>query len=102
VRKNKKNIAYAVLIGFLLALAPRSFFHDCHQHVAPIGKEKTKHCIDQKDCDFCAYEIGDFACSQSFHFAAFNYIPFIAKGLPAQSCVSTLVLPLFFRGPPVC
>lgn len=102
MRKNKKNIAYAVLLGFLLALVPRSFFHDCHHHFAAIGKEKNKQCIDQKECDFCAYEMGDIACSPSFQFASYKSIPVISRGLPVQSGVSTFTLALFFRGPPVC
>lgn len=102
MRKNKKNIAFAILVGFLLALTPRSFFHDCHQHVESIGKEKSKQCIDQKECDFCSYDIGDIACSHSFQFDSYKTLPFISPGLPVISRASSFSLILFFRGPPVC
>ncbi len=102
MRKNKKNIAFAILVGFLLALTPRSFFHDCHEHLVSGGKEKSKLCFDNKDCDFCSYEVGDIACTNSFQFDSYKSIPFISQGLPVKSCVKTITLPFYFRGPPVC
>ena len=102
MRKNKKNIAFVILIGFLLAITPRSFIHDCHDHVSSVSIEKSSHCIDQKDCDFCSYDIGDIYYVGDFKFLSCKALPYIINDVLVENRVIRFSLPLFFRGPPVC
>jgi hypothetical protein len=102
VRKNKKDIAFVILIGFLLAITPRSFIHDCHDHVSIVGFEKSKHSIDQNDCDFCSYDIGDIYYVGDFQFFSYKAKPYIVNDDLVENRINRFSLPLFFRGPPVC
>ncbi len=100
--REKKHIAYVILIGFLLAITPRSFVHDCHEFDGHDRHEESSHYEVKEDCDFCSYDIGDICSWRDVQFFSAKVFLDAENDIFLGKLVNLFSLPLFFRGPPVC
>jgi hypothetical protein len=97
VLKLKQHTALILLLGFFIALTPRSWWHDCDSHhdIEISGKVH----VEKDNCFVCDFDLGEL--EQPFHFqfnfnTAFNSFSLLKDVYSFNSSLSGFS----HRGPP--
>ncbi len=71
--KLKKYISLFVLLGFFIAITPRSWWHDCHDH-NEIELSGKVH-FEKDNCFACDFDLGEIETPfhYNFDFPVVNY-----------------------------
>jgi hypothetical protein len=97
ILKLRKYISVFVLFGFFVAITPRSWWHDCHNH-NDIELSGKVH-FEKNNCFACDFELGEIETPINYYFDFPSVVSAFAL-IDEEFSFNSSFLGFSHRGPP--